>query len=252
MAWERVWGPTEFVVVNGETGVVFAKPAASAGLTGGIYRWDGTPFGWTALGGGTMVACVTAGWAPHTDLYGIDGQGVVHRYEQGAGSWLAIGGPSNGTAARIYGGPDQLLATAAQGSPDVFQWDAFTSTWVKIGGPGKKFAVGKSSDIEFRLQVYGQSPDDAPAPGKGIHQWRGAWYKEGGPAGDIFVSQSQLFATNPTSGDLLMKSPTGWKRIGDPGHQFATDHRGHIYRTVTGWCGRLPLDWHTQPVGEDR
>jgi M6 family metalloprotease-like protein len=247
MTWERIWGATKFVVVDGETGAVYAKPAASTGLTVGIYRWDGTPFGWAELGG-NMVEYVAAGWAPHSCLYGIDGQGVVHRHDQNTGSWISIGGPSNGKAKKIFGGPDQLLAIATQGSPDLFRWDALTTTWERIGGPAKKVVVGKSSDIEFRLQVYGQSPDDASSEGKGVYQWRGGWYKEGGPAGDIFVSQSQLFATNPASGDLLMKSPSGWKRIGGPGQQFATDHRGHVYGLSPGgeavfrWTG-IPNQW---------
>lgn len=247
MAWEHVWGPTEFVVVDGETGAVYARPAAAAGLVDGVYRWDGTAFGWTRLGE-AMVACVTAGWAPHSALYGIDAQGVVHRFDEDAAQWVSIGGPSSGMAKDIFGGPDQLLATAAQGPAEVFRWNADKSDWVRIGTPGKKFVVGKSSDIEFPLQVYGQSPDDAPARTKGIYQWRGEWYKEGDQAGDIFVSQTQLFATNPVSGDLMMKAPAGWKHIGAPGQQFATDHRGHIYGLSPGgggvyrWTG-TPNQW---------
>ncbi|TAJ45725.1 hypothetical protein [Methanofollis fontis] len=247
MSWERVWGSTEFVVVDGETGTVYAKPNASTGLTGGIYQWDGTPFGWKALGG-KMATCVTAGWAPKSYLYGIDDLGEVHRYDRGAGSWISIGGPSNGKAKVIFGGPDQLIAVAAQGSSDIFQWEESASAWRRIGGPAKKIVIGKSGDIEFKFQVYGQSPDDAPTSKKGIYQWQGSWHKQGGPATDIFVSRSQIFATNPTSGDILMKSPTGWKRIGGPGQQFATDHNGHVYGISPGggavfrWTG-TPNNW---------
>lgn len=251
MSWEQIWGATEFVVVDGETGSVYAKPAASTGLTGGVYRWDGTPFGWTAIGG-SMVKCVAAGWAPRSALYGLDGQGVVHRYDNGKGQWVSIGGPSGGKAGAIFGGPDQLIATAAQGSADLYQWDTSKSAWKWIGGPAKKVVVGKSSDTEFRLQVYAQSPDNAAADKQGIYQWRGGWYQEGGPAGDIFVSGSQLFATNPTSGDLMVKSPTGWRRIGGPGQQFAADHHGHVYGLSPGgaavqrWTG-TPNQW--EPIG---
>jgi hypothetical protein len=73
MPWERVWGATEFVVVDGETGTVYAKPSAPDTMAG-VYQWDGTPFGWSLLGG-TSVTCVTAGWAPHSSLYGLDAQG---------------------------------------------------------------------------------------------------------------------------------------------------------------------------------
>lgn len=248
MAWEKVWGPTAFVVVDGETGAVYGKPLVLAGVAAAVHRWNGAAFGWSSIGGGTMTACVTAGWAPHNALYGIDGGGVVHRYDESATTWVSIGGPTSGHAGTIYGGPDQLIATAAQGPADLYRWDDSAAQWKKIGGPAKKVVIGKSSDIDFKLEVYGQSPDDAPAGSKGVYQWRGAWYKEGGPAGDIFVSRTELFATNPTSGDMLVRGTTGWKKIGGPGKQFALDHHGHVYAlsvdgaAVYRWSG-TPNQW---------
>ena len=237
MAWERVWGATEYVVVDGETGAVYARPADTAGLGSGLFKWDGTAFGWTPIGGPNLVKCVAAGWDPWSSLFGVDAQGVVHRYDRKSKQWSVIGGPSNGLAGTIFGGPDQLIATGDTDPADLFRWDDSAGIWHRIGGPAKKVAVGKSGDVEFRLQVYALSPDDAPEAEKGIYVWKGQWYKAGGPAGDILVSESQIFATNPQSGDILMKSPSGWKRIGGPGYQFATDHRGRLYGVSLGMTG---------------
>ena len=251
MAWERVWGATKSVVVDGESGAVYATPAAASGLAAGVYRWDGTPFGWTPLGG-TAIDYVAAGWAPHSALYGIDPSGVVHRYDDATGQWVSIGGPTNGRARYLIGGPDQLLATAAEGPEDVYRWEATENRWNRIGGPAKKLVVGKSSDTEFRMQVYGQSPDDAPASTKGIYQWRGTWYREGGAAGDIFVSQSQLYADEPSVGrphdeepDRLEADRRAWQAVRD------RSSRSRL-RAVTGRCGGLPMARYAESVGGDR
>lgn len=245
--WEKIWGPTEFVVVDGESGAVYAKPGPGSSLQQGIYKWDGAPNLWTPLG---MQAkkCVTSGWKPNNTLYCLSEEGVVYKYKGAPNSWESIGGPSNGKAGDIFGGPDQLLATATGTSADIFLWDTMKKTWVSIGGPGKDFVVGRSSDPEFKLQVYGQSLDNASSETKGIYQWSGKWYKKGGPAGSVYISRSTLFATNPQTGDILSLYPTGWKRIGDPGSMFATDHKGHIFglspdkKGVYRWTG-TPNQW---------
>jgi hypothetical protein len=152
-------------------------------------------------------------------VYCLAASGVVYKYGGTPGSWTSIGGPSGGQAGGLFGGSDQLLAVATGSSPDIFRWDDRTSSWVRIGGPRKTFVVGKSSDAEFKLQVYGLSLDSAPAKEKGIYQWSGGWYQRGGPASAILVCQTTLFATNPVSGDLMSRYPTGWKTewySGDP------------------------------------
>lgn len=237
MVWEQVWGATDYVVVDGETGSVFARPAESAGLGSSLFQWDGTADGWTSIGSPELDQCVAAGWSPWSSLFGTDGQGVVHRYALESREWSVIGGPANGSAKAIYGGPDQLIAAPTTDPSDLYRWKYQTGTWERIGGPARQVAIGKSVDVEFRLQVYALSPDDAPQDEQGIYVWKGKWYKAGGPAEDIWVSETQLFATNPHSGDILMKSPTGWKRIGGPGHQFVTDHQGHLYGLSLGQTG---------------
>jgi M6 family metalloprotease-like protein len=249
MSWERVWGPTATLVVDGETGAVYGRPATGNALDA-VYQWTGEPDCWKCLGTWPkpLKAIVTAGWKPNSALYCLTAEGEVFRHKHSDGSWEALGGPSGGLAGNLFGGPDQLLATGTGPSPDVFRWDDAEHAWNRIGGPGKCFVIGRSSDPEFKVQVYGLSPDSAPAADKGVYQWSGNWYKRGGPAPAIFVSQSSLYATNPDSGDLMWLSPTGWKHIGGPAKMFATDQVGHVYgispdgQAVYAWDG-TPNQW---------
>lgn len=245
--WIKIWGPTEFVIVDGETGTVYAKPALGTSITQGIYRWEGIPNVWTPLG---MQAkkCVVSGWKPNNALYCLTEEGIVYKFKGAQNSWESLGGPSIGKASDIFGGPDQLLAVGTGAIKDIYRWDEISKSWIKIGGPGKSFIVGRSSDPEFKIQVYGQSPDDAASDINGIYQWSGAWQKRGGPAGSIYISQSTLFATNPQSGDMMSLTPTGWKRVGGSGNMFATDHKGHLFglspdkSAVYRWTG-TPNNW---------
>jgi M6 family metalloprotease-like protein len=245
--WLKIWGPTEFVVVDGENGAVYANPALGSSLPQGIYRWEGQPNVWTPLGI-QAKKCVTSGWKPDNALYCLTEEGIIYRYKGLPNSWEKLGGPSNGKAGDIYGGPDRLLATGTGTSQDVFRWDEMKKSWIRIGGPGKTFVVGRSSDPEFKVQVYGQSPDNSPQDQKGIFQWSGGWNKRGDDAGSIFISMSTLFATNSQSGDMMLLNPTGWKRIGSPGNMFAADHKGHLYglstdkKAIYRWIG-IPNKW---------
>lgn len=245
MGWERVWGKTQSLVADGETGAVYALPDPAAHVPDAVYRWRGTPYDWEPLGG-SAVALATAGWAPDSAVFGLDATGTVSRLDPRCGQWIAIGAPPGGATA-LYGGPDQLVAAAVD-TGDLHRWDGTPGGWTRIGGPAKNVVVGKSADREFRFQIYGQSPD-AATQGKGVYQWLGGqWHQEGGPAGEIFVSGTQLFATNPISGDLMLKAPNGWQRVGGPAKEFATDHAGHVYALSTDcqgvwrWTG-TPNQW---------
>lgn len=226
--WEKIWGPVQFVVVDNETGAVYGKPAAAANLPDDIYAWSGEPMKWTPLGKPAKT-CVTAGWKPHNALYCLAYDSSVYRLESAGNQWKPIGGPVGNIAGTIYGGPDALLATAPGAPADIYVYLEDAGLWKRIGGPGKKFVVGKSSDNNFKIEVFGLSPDDSPPATSGIYQWVGGWYKRGGPAANVYASHNWLFATNPVSGDILTLSPTGWKRIGGPGKMFAVDGRGHVF-----------------------
>ena len=250
MGWERVWGPTALVAIDGEGGHVYATSTAQSSLEA-IYQWTGEPDCWKSIGTWSkpVKKLVCAGCKPKSFLCCLTSDGAVHRYVTASGAWESLGGPDHNLAGNIYGGPDQLLASGTGAAAGIARWDEATHNWVAIGGPGKNFVIGRSSDIDFRFQVYGQSPDDAPADVKGVYQWTGGWYKRGGPAGSILVSGSMLFATDPGSGDMMWLSPDGWKHIGGPGAMFAADHCGHLYglatdrQSVWAWDG-TPNHWH--------
>lgn len=235
MSWEQIWGPTDFIVIDGERGAVYGRPAPGTKLPDDLYRWTGEPGVWIPLQipAKPVLACVTAGCKPNNTLFYLAGNGVVYRYLGAPKAWKPIGGPSQGKAGMLYGGPDQLLATAPGPTPNVFRWDEASQTWVLIGGPGKAFAVGSSGSTEFKVHVFGLSPDAAPAATKGIYQWLGGttWQKVSGPMASLYASGQAVFATDPASGNILQRTATGWIAVGGPGRFFAADQNGHLYGT---------------------
>ena len=64
MNWEQVWGPTDLVAIDCETGAVFGRPATAAKLTDDVYQWSGDPRVWTPLKfpAKPVKAIVAAGW----------------------------------------------------------------------------------------------------------------------------------------------------------------------------------------------
>ena len=52
------------------------------------------------------------------------------------------------------------------------------------------------------------------------------WVKIGGPAGEVFVGQYGIFATNPTNGDIYRYNgaPMNWTKVGGPGYTFAANN----------------------------
>jgi hypothetical protein len=102
-----------------------------------------------------------------------------------------------------------------------------TPEWIKIGGPGKEFAVTKDN-------LYGLTPD-----GGAIYEYSGTpgrWTQVGGAASHIYAGLSGLFATNPETGDLWAYRLTvwedgsyrvrpNWTKVGGPGAMFALAER---------------------------
>lgn len=97
------------------------------------------------------------------------------------------------------------------------------STWTRIGGPGKEFAVTST-------KLYGLSPDSS-----GVFEYSGTpgqWTKVGGAAKHIYAGVGGLYATNPTTGDIwayelrfwengATRVHPGWTKVGGPGAMFA-------------------------------
>ncbi|KAK4165508.1 hypothetical protein QBC43DRAFT_315395 [Cladorrhinum sp. PSN259] len=141
--------------------------------------------------------------------------GHVYRFEKGANKWTLIG-----DATTLYGGGCALLGITRTGTNDVDTWSPHLG-WIKIGGPGSKFAVNATS-------VYGLSPNR-----DGVYKWTGdgqEWSKVGGPARDVIAGGfDTLLATNPDSGDIYRYSSKKWDKIGGPGAEFVVDGKGHAY-----------------------
>lgn len=204
--WNKVWdGPVGTVVGSANSGLYVTRQD-----TGDIYMYRGGE-DWEKIGGPAKKFI-----ANDDGLFGLspDGQGIWHFAGwqvtiDKAGDWTQIGGP----ASAIYGGGHVLLAT----NPDTGDLYLYTGTpmrWLKIGGPGKDFAVINSDNI------VGLSPDS-----KGIWLYEGPWIQIGGPAKEIYSSTTSkgLYATNPETGDIYAYdfSEKEWTRIGGPGKMFA-------------------------------
>jgi hypothetical protein len=137
--------------------------------------------------------------------------------------WKQIWGPTGIVLARYVAAKNATVVYATQLSTgNIYRYDGVPGKWTKVGGPGKMFALDGTG------QLYGISAD-----GKGVMRYDGTplkWTQVGGPAATIYAGGSSLFATNPTTGDIMAyNSPWSWTRIGGPGKAFAVDSKGHLY-----------------------
>jgi hypothetical protein len=215
--WNKAWGPVGSVVETGDHRIYATKLPE-----GDIYLYTGKPgMKWEMIGG-PGKKFVTVG----KNLYGLspDGSGVW-RYTGTPMKWDKIGGP----ASEIYGGGSGLFATNPQ-TGDIYVYDLVSGGivkkgWMKIGGPGKMFAVGGviGELAASKYYLYGLSPD-----GKKVFQFNFntmKWAKIGGAASSIYAGSDKVYATNPTTGDiwgynLVTKQ---WTKVGGPGKMFAVD-----------------------------
>ncbi len=154
-------------------------------------------------------------------------QNFVIEQVHSSGSWLKISGPVDtvltgydiSTGTRCIYVTDYTTGEIFQfvGEPGVM-WE-----WVKIGQPGKKFALAASG------QLFGLSLD-----GKAIYHYTGTpmqWEQIGNEAGEIFSDTDGVLATNPQTGDIYryLGTPFSWEKIGGPGKTFVTDAEGFVY-----------------------
>ncbi len=151
------------------------------------------------------------------------------------GYWTKIWGP---VADVIVGyntieSYEQLYATE-RSTGDVYAFGGTgTSFWQRIGGPGKRFAVGGMGSL------YGLTTD-----GAAVMQYiasAGGWTKVGGAAGTIYGAVNHagrgLYATNPSSGALYAYDGTSWTQISDAAKQFAFGSDGRVYRLAADGSG---------------
>jgi len=232
-SWQQIWGPAGTVVgyydVIKGTSVIYATELS----TGDIFRYDGTPFKWTKVGGPGKIFAVNS----KGDLYGLspDGKGVF-QYTGTPGKWTQIGGPANG----IYAGGDKLFATNPQ-TGDIAQYTGVPMNWTKVGGPGNMFAV------DTKGILYGLSPDQ-----KGIFQYSGTpgkWTQIGASSYRIYAG-GEIYAIGQIAEEIFRYDgiPFKWTKIGGPGNMFAVSSKGDLYglsadkKSVNQYTG-TPWKW---------
>ena len=131
-------------------------------------------------------------------------------------------GPTEFVTAGTLAGGEQLLYGVPRGGDGVYLHEG-AQQWIKVGGPGKMFALDNVGNL------YGLSPD-----GGGVFRYTGTpmapWTQVGGPAATIYAGGSALFATNPQSGDIYRYDGklSPWERVGNPG-RFAVDGNGRLF-----------------------
>ncbi len=239
--WAKMWGPTTEVFANYDAQKSQQSVYARIKATGDLYRYNGSPNGFTKIGGpGKSVAM-----DDYSQLYATsDTGGAVFRYDGTPMKWTQIGG----AATALYAGGGSLFAVMPPAG-DIFIYKGQPNSWMKIGGSGKMFAVGRKG------QLYGLSPD-----GKGIFRYDGTpmkWTKIGGPASAIYAGGNGLWMTHQQTGEVYCYNytPNSWTKIGGPGKMFAADDQGRLYalspdgKGVLRYDGSLNVAWKWTPVG---
>ena len=237
--WTKIWGPVG-TVVEDSSHRLFATKLPE----GDIYQfkriWDEdnnvSVIKWEKVGGpGKKFVAV------RNQLYALTPGGGVRLYSGNVGDWIFVSVPEK--MGNIYGGPTGLFATAAQ-TGDIYAYNNFLEGklkqgWIKIGGPGKMFAVGGEKG-EFATAIrylYGIEPD---AVGNKVRQFNFKaknWDNIIGtnPAVSIYAGGEKLYATNP-SGKIYEYNhkSSKWTQIGYPAKMFTVDKEtGTIYGLAT-------------------
>ncbi|MGO8900548.1 MAG: hypothetical protein ACLQU5_19700 [Isosphaeraceae bacterium] len=226
--WTRVWqGKTVVSVAMTKLpvqGNVYALTPE------GIFRYDGTPNSWTKVGDPAerMVAAKRTLFAIFPFLKGIQS------YDGTPGQWTQIAGGS--LTDTMFGGGDGLFVVFVPDN-DVWYYHGKPKLWTRVGGPGQMFAVGGGH--EFKSLVVGISPQ-----GQSVNMvyvpWEVPlghlppntlnWTRIGNSAAEVFVANDTIFATNPTSGDIMRYYPDtdSWEKAGGPAKKFVTSG-GYLY-----------------------
>ncbi|WP_415925301.1 phospholipase A2 [Streptomyces sp. ME19-01-6] len=206
--WQKVGGAAKDLYASTDT--VYATDPA----TGDIHKYNGEPDQWTRIGGpGTTFA------ATSEHLYGISPEGGgVWEYTGQGDTWTKVGDP----AKNLYTGPAAALYITDPATGDISTYE--DGQWAKIGSAGAGFAVTDHNVYKLtsdRCCVWEYEPE------------RSQWSKIGGPAGEIFGSNT-LYATNPDTGDLYKYNgrPERWNRVGGPAAAFTTSG-DHLYRLAS-------------------
>lgn len=148
----------------------------------------------------------------------------IQLFLYGQDAWEKISGPVE----KVLVGYDQTeqqteVYAVFPEKRDIYAYAGTPGSWVRIGGPGKDFAVAETG------QLYGLSED-----GKSVWKYSkngSTWLKIGETAAGIYGGENGLYATNPVSKDLLKydAAANSWSKVGGPGKMFAVGAKGHLY-----------------------
>ncbi|WP_329391616.1 phospholipase (plasmid) [Streptomyces sp. NBC_01351] len=220
--WIKVFGPARNIYAGG--GNLYATDQAP----GDIHKYAGKPGQWNRIGGPGLTFVATG-----EKVYGVspDSSGVWE-YSGKGDVWARIGGP----AKNLYAGPAKDVRRSVKdlnrrplntlyktdlATGDLYKYDGKPDQWTNVGSPGATFAVTDEN-------LYGLTPDRSAVVERDTKS--GKWKGVGGPAGDIFSSNT-LYKTDKVTGDLYKYNgkPGRWNRIGGPAAAFATSG-DYLYR----------------------
>jgi hypothetical protein len=249
--WQRIGENVDLVVVGYDQIEGQNLVYATKRTDGSVYQYNNIPLSWTEIGKNYQ-------WRPNAPLdqplkmLAFGGHGLFGLYS--AQVWNYTGKPGawgwypSGPWGAIYGGQGGLYA-AIYGEGTIFNYDYDRAKktgllWALIGKePAKMLAVGSDEYHLYRLA----------ADGSGVWWFDRAkygWAMIGGPAKEIYAGGTQLFATNPNTGNIYRYNgkPFSWTQIGGPGKMFAVDYQGRLYglspdgRGVYQFSG-TPMKW---------
>jgi len=196
-----------------------------------IFIYNNQPNAWTRIGEpGKKFVVAGSG-----TLYGLSPDGKsIWKYLGKPDNWTKVGG----AAEDIFGGEAGLFAIEP-GSHAILRYQE-NGTWLKVGGPGKMFAVGS--------RLYGLAPD-----GSSIWQYQDkpdSWKKIGGAAKAIYSVGDRVYAELLPSGNFSMFVPetANWVTIGGPGEMFGVGSGENIVGLSPGGNGiykyqGFPMKW---------
>ncbi|MFE3559546.1 phospholipase A2 [Streptomyces sp. NPDC059193] len=201
--WLKVKGAAQKLYAGG--GNVYAIEPGS----GDISKYDAKNRTWPRIGGPGATFAATS-----KHLYGVspDHSGLW-RYSGGGDVWNKVGERSE----TLYAGADDAVYVTNPDDKKIFKYDG---RWTPVADTGATFAV--TDNNLYRLTAdRGAIEEYNPKKNK--------WNAVGGPAENIFASNT-LYKTMHGTGDLYKyNSNKQWNRIGGRAADFATS--GHyLYR----------------------
>ncbi|MFD8637275.1 phospholipase A2 [Streptomyces sp. NPDC059533] len=190
---------------------------ALAGDHQAVYEWSENQAGWLKVKGAAQKLHAGGG-----NLYAIEpgpnGLGDISKYDAKTRQWHRIGGPGAtfaATSKHLYGvSPDHS---------GLWQYSGQGDTWHKVGERSEHLYAGPDD------AVYVTNPDD-----KKIFKYDGAWTPVGGEGATFAVTDNNLYRLDPNRGAVVEydAKKNEWNAIGGPAENIFASNT--LYKTVQG------------------